>query len=578
MKIYDKIWSYSGGYMKISLIGAELEENLGLRYIASSLMRAGHIADLVPFNFSSDIPKVVQSVKEQSPDLVCLSMVFTIRGREFCTLATALREAGYRGHINAGGPFASFNAETILNDFPAFDSIALGEGEVLVRMLAENLTSPEKVAGLCYRAKDGSIQKTAGNSNPENLDLLPFPVRTTFPVYFETPIASLLSSRGCWRNCAFCSINAWYSRLEAKKFRVRSVENIVEEMKELYHGHGVRIFNFQDDNFFLPDKDKALVRFKELRDSIHEAGMEKIAIAIKARPDSITKESVAVLKDIGLFRVFLGVENGCENGLKNLNRKQTVEDNHRALDIINDADVHVAYNYLLFEPDTTLDHIATNLLFMERHLENPFNFCRAEIHACTGLEDKLKKEGLLLGDYFRPDYRIKDRRSEIFHQIANFAFFDRNFNDDGLHYFNMQVDFYSHLLGIFHPQVQSKSLRAAARNFIRRTNLDSYMRLCQIYDFVEKVDPDDQASIREFSEELRYNVDASSKELHSEGEQIQDWLLQAFQSRSTGEKSIENPFTSEGIAGIPVLAGNMWPGLNPAYPIPYALFRNQSFQ
>ena len=162
-------------------------------------------------------------------------MVFTIRGQEFCSLAAALRESGYTGHINAGGPFASFNAENLLRDFPAFDSIALGEGEELVPMLAENIPSPENVAGLCYRATDGSIRTTPGNRNPEDLDLLPFPLRTTFPSYFDTPIASILSSRGCWRNCAFCSINAWYSRVGGRKFRVPGVGNIVEEMKESLH-------------------------------------------------------------------------------------------------------------------------------------------------------------------------------------------------------------------------------------------------------------------------------------------------------------------------------------------------------
>ena len=39
----------------------------------------------------------------------------------------------------------------------------------------------------------------------------------------------------------------------------------------------------------------------------------------------------------------------------------------------------------------------------------------------------------------------------MFHQIANYAFFERNFSDFGLHYFNMQVDFYFQLLRRFHP-------------------------------------------------------------------------------------------------------------------------------
>ena len=96
-----------------------------------------------------------------------------------------------------------------------------------------------------------------------------------------------------------------------------------------------------------------------------------------------------------------------------------------------------------------LEDIAINIRFIERHLDNPFNFCRAEVYPGTGLEKKLSKEGLLLGDMFGLDYLLKDRQSELFHAIANHAFFDRNFNNNGLHYFNMQVDFYLINLGTF---------------------------------------------------------------------------------------------------------------------------------
>jgi hypothetical protein len=36
--------------MNLALIGAELEENLGLRYMAPSLEAAGHGCEIVPFN------------------------------------------------------------------------------------------------------------------------------------------------------------------------------------------------------------------------------------------------------------------------------------------------------------------------------------------------------------------------------------------------------------------------------------------------------------------------------------------------------------------------------------------------
>jgi anaerobic magnesium-protoporphyrin IX monomethyl ester cyclase len=536
--------------MKISLVGAELEENLGLRYIAAALERRGNSVDIVPFNSENDTSHAIKQIKSFAPDITCLSMVFTSRAQEFCSLAKALRDGGYRGHINAGGHFASLNCQRLLQDFPAFDSVALGEGEDILCTLADYLNDLSQVDGLCYRQNDELVLTNPSAGNPENLNALPFPKRTTFHEYFGKSIASILSSRGCWRNCAFCSINAWYKQGGGKKFRTRSVENLLDEMKELYFRHGIRIFNFQDDNFFLPDPHEALRRFEALRAGLQQEGIRDIAIAVKARPDSITYDSIKVLDDLGLFRVFLGVENASENGLRHLNRKCTFDQVLNALQILNDFDLHIAYNLLMFEPDTVMDDILINLRFMERHIENPFNFCRAEAYAGTGLAEKLMAEGRLQGDYFGFDYRLKDPRCEAFHQIANYAFFDRNFSDYGLHYFNMQVDFYFQLLRRFYPEVLSQSLRAAVRNFIKQTNLDTYQNLCQIYDFVAVQDPGNHIVIRKFAREMRQKVDERSLELHDQGESILHWLEYVYEHRNEDSNLIipkygeERPFLS----------------------------------
>jgi len=213
--------------MKIALVGAELEENLGIRYMASSLEKRGHEVEIVPFNSENEIPNVVRQTVNLSPQIIGLSMVFTGRGREFCRLAEALRDGGYKGHLIAGGPFASFNSENLLRNFSAFNSIALGEGEALMSKLAENLDDLSKVPGLSHRRSDGSVITNPSLGEQDDLDVLPFPRRTTFHSYFGKHIASILTSRGCWRNCAFCSINAWYDRVGGTKFRTRSIDNIV---------------------------------------------------------------------------------------------------------------------------------------------------------------------------------------------------------------------------------------------------------------------------------------------------------------------------------------------------------------
>ena len=576
--------------MNVALIGAELEENLGLRYIASSLEVCGHGVAIVPFNSEQDQEPAVRQALAFAPEVIGLSMVFTSRAREFCRLARRIREAGFQGHIIAGGPFASFNCERLLTDSHDFDSVALGEGEELMCNLAQNLHHTEQVPGLCYREASGRIHINPAIGNPDKLDALPWPKRTTFHAYFDKPIASVLTSRGCWRDCAFCSINAWYERGGGKKFRIRSVESIVAEVADLYHRHGIRIFNFQDDNFFLPNPNKAAERFSIIRDELRRNGVGQIAIAVKARPDSITQESISILDELGLFRVFLGVENASENGLHNLNRKQTVAQILNALRILNDFDIHVAYNLLMFEPDTVLDEILVNLRFMERHNENPFNFCRAEAYPGTGLESKLMREGRLLGDAFGYDYRLKDPRSEAFHQIANYAFFDRNFSDFGLHYFNMQVDFYFQLMRRFNPELLSQTLRAAVRNFIKQTNLDTYERCCEIYDFVSACDPADEVAVRGFARDLRGRVDRQSRVLLLRGERILNWLEDTYTRKSspipvcTSASSESFSVAAEEQIPLPVIPGleftrpgSGWEAVDlfgvARAPVPYHVFR-----
>ncbi len=466
----------------------------------------------------------------------------------------------------------------------------LGREKSLSAISPSTWTDPSHLAGFCARSPNGAPRKNPSRGNPADLDRLPFPRRDHFHEYFGKPIASILSSRGCWRSCAFCSIDAWYRSGGGPKFRIRSIPNIVAEMKELYFDHGVRIFNFQDDNFFLPDPDKALARFTDLRDLLKAEGIGQIAIAVKARPDSINRNAMDVLDDLGVFRVFLGVENASEKALAHLSRKCTREQIENALTVLNDLDVHIAYNLLMFEPDTTMDDLLINLRFIERHLDNPFNFCRAEAYAATGLEKKLRHDGILIGDYFGFDYRLKDPKVETFHKIANYAFFDRNFSDFGLHYFNMEVDFTFQLLRRFQPEVLNQELRSEVRSFIKETNIDTYRHLSRIYDIVVGLAPDDEKAVRGAMAEMRHRIDSSGSELRSEGE----WVLRGLR-RAHGEGKLgsrQEGFLNEEVSipcldqGIVPYAGRGIVAPRPAneesgfigmlrHPIPYEEFRRQ---
>ena len=98
----------------------------------------------------------------------------------------------------------------------------------------------------------------------------------------------------------------------------------------------------------------------------------------------------------------------------------------------------------------------------------------------------------------------------------------------------MQVDFYFQLLRRFHPDTLSQSLRAAVRNFIKQTNLDTYARLSEIYDFVAAGDPQDAAAIRDFARRMRERVDIHSSGLLTRGQRVLNWLEDAYARKSAG--------------------------------------------
>ena len=386
--------------MRIALVGPELEENLALRYLHAALLEAGHEALIFNFASPADALAIADHILTYAPDIVGLSMVFTGRAREFARLAEQLRQLGYSGHITAGGHFASFHDEPLLADVPAIDSIVHGEGEEALVDLARNLADPAGVPGITYR-KHATVVHTAHRTVHTVLDDLPWPTRTPpFHTYLGIPIANMLSSRGCFGRCNFCSIAAWHKKTGGPRLRQRTPQAVAEEMAMLYHIHGVRIFNFHDDNFFLPSREENIERFRSITSALNAEGVGHIAIQIKARPDSIDEEVVAALRELGLFRVFLGVESNAVAGLRTLGRGIRREQNHAALRILEDAGVHTSFNLLMFDPETTLQDLTDNVDFLDAYARFPLNFGRVEAYTGTPLAIRSRhrpSHGRLLG-------------------------------------------------------------------------------------------------------------------------------------------------------------------------------------
>jgi hypothetical protein len=471
----------------IALCGPELEENLSLRYLAASLAQAGFASRILAFNEDEDAASVLAAITRapEPPLAVGLSLAFQWRAPDFLALAVALREEGYRGHITAGGHFATFAAEELLRDFPALDSVCRQEAEQTVVALCGALAAGSPIAdipGVVSRDGDGQVRFAPMPALPD-LAALPWPARDGAPARcFDHGIAPIVSSRGCYANCTFCCIAAWHEQtLPGKRYRLREPGDVAAEMAALRRERGIDVFVFHDDNFFIPNHGKSLARLHALADALEAEGLRDFATVVKARPNDVHPEVFRVLVErLGCIRCYVGVETDADQGLITLRRWARPTQNHRAIDVARSLGLFICFNILMFDPDTTLASVGKNLDFIEYAADYPFNFGRVELYAGTPLLARLQAEGRCRGDYLQWDYDLGSPDVERFYQLAMACFAARNFGADALANTIQGMRFDLEIVRRFHPEAHDARLYDAGRALSRRLALDSVAILREV--------------------------------------------------------------------------------------------------
>jgi anaerobic magnesium-protoporphyrin IX monomethyl ester cyclase len=458
--------------MKIVLVGADLEENLGLGMIAACANASGHDVHVVPFDELGQVGEAGSRILAHRPDIVALGIQFQHRSHDFLTLAHRLRTAGYEGHVTCGGQFATMAWGEVLLCHAAVSSIVLFDGEQTFVELCDALVQGralDTVAGLAIRGPGGRPMRTAPRPPTDDLNALPLPYRyRPHSLHLGIPFIPISGSRGCWGSCAFCAITTFYRDKNAyaggKKLRLRAPEHLATEMAALWHrAAGPSIFCFHDDNFLLPRPDDSLARVAAIREALDGLGAGKAGLVGKCRPETLTPELARGLAALVVIRLYVGVENASQNGQDHLNRRTRTEQLRNALLALDEANIFGCYNLLVFEPDATLDDVRENIAFMREHAGHPVNFCRAEAYHGTPLYERLRKEGRLGGSFLGYDYRITDDRTELLFRICSAVFRERNFGPRGVTNRTMGLGYTAKVLDFFYDGASEEKKRLIRR-------------------------------------------------------------------------------------------------------------------
>ena len=471
----------------VLLVGAEDLENLSTRYLAAVLRQHGYLVELAAFSTANDLEAVVRQAQSSHPRLIGLSIIFQYRAPEFLDLADELRRVLPQAHITTGGHFPTFAAADLLRDCTVLDSVVRGEGEFTLLELVRQLDSPETwptILGLSFR-RDGQVVENPPRPLTADLDSLPFPSRDTPPEhYLGIGLTPILGSRGCYRDCSFCSIRSFYGASAGPLQRFRSVPNLVDEMELLYHTHGVRFFIFNDDEWF-PPGDARVKRIDDLERELAQRRLDVI-MSIKCRADDVDENLFRRLLDLGVTRAYVGVESGSDHSLRTLNKKTTVAQNQRALETLNRVGMLADFGLIFFDPDSTLEDVRANLDFfraMAGDGQAPLSFGRMEVYAGTPILERLTREGRLTGSYMAWNYAITDPRVELLFRMMFAALRHRHYDNTGV---GKQCSLACYELTMYKYRMKNRvdpTLIARLRDIVARVNNHSLATLAEMLDY-----------------------------------------------------------------------------------------------
>lgn len=461
--------------MRVLLVGPDLESNLSLRYLASSLQAAGHQPRIATFDTMSDAPTVLAAAEHA--ELIGLSMCFQVRAREFLALAQQLKAAAPKRPVIAGGHFASCAATELLEHHPELDVIVIHEGEQAIVELANLgprlVSDAGTLEGVAVRTARGA-QLTKARTILDDLDVLPEPDREgPARLLAGVPTAYMMGSRGCVNACDYCCITTLHRLAPGKRFRQRSPEKVAGEMAGLFHKRGVRQFVFHDDNFLVPSYAHNQARIERIATALERNRVKDIALVLKCSPQDAEPRILARLKELGLIRIFMGIESGTQCGLDAIGRKQTVAEAERALTLCEELDLSSQYTLITFHPEATPESMLEDLAFARRHPAHPLNYCRAEVYAGTPLEKRLLDSGRAIGDFMGRVYRYTDARVEQVWDLGKDLFAGRCWGHDELLGQAIRLDHQVTVLRHFYEGAAVKRVDRTWRELQVELNLDT---------------------------------------------------------------------------------------------------------
>lgn len=337
-------------YGKLAGAGSYLPP-LGLLYLAGVLKDRydvkvidGSVLDVT----MQDMADLIGSWKPRVLGVSAITPTF-YRAVELCRVAKQINQ----GIVTViGGPHPSACPEETMSH-EGVDFVVRGEGEVTFGELLDRIEKSEdvsSVAGICHKTAEGKISSTPPRERITELDSMPFPARELIDTeaykpsvmhYKHLPAFSIVCGRGCPFRCTFCSC----SKVFRGKVTLRSVENVISEIRDLVSRYSASEIMVWDDTFGISKK--------WVTEFCRQIRPLQISWSAWMRVDMVDKDMLARMADSGCWHISYGVESGNQKVLDTIKKGFTLDDVRNAFKLTHEAGMEARGTFILGLPNET---------------------------------------------------------------------------------------------------------------------------------------------------------------------------------------------------------------------------------
>lgn len=337
---------------------------LGIGYLSSVTLKEGidtYIVDPSPLGM--DLEETVDMIAGFRPDVVGISTLTATNVSALGLAGMLKKKLGVT--VIVGGPHATCYPEEIMESCEGVDYVVSGEGEKVIIELLERIRkkeSPRGLNGVTFR-EGGSIIPNGKANIEKDLDNIEMPAYRLYKNEFYSPLpysyralpaTGMVTSRGCpYSKCAFC-----YSAGKMKaQYRRNSPARVVNDIKSLVRGFGIKEILFYDDNFLFNEKWVA-----EFCDRLKKDGID-ISWSCAGRADTVNSEMLKTARSAGCWTVFYGFESGIQRLLDTIRKGITLEEIRRAVRWTHEAGLETRGSFMLALPGETAGEALETIRF-----------------------------------------------------------------------------------------------------------------------------------------------------------------------------------------------------------------------